>query len=121
MKGNGGSTSGAPGNKGTAVVFVAFKMEAFGWTGAVTPPTVLDRFPSFALAKLAASLLAGCTGVGATVVIGVRKMFSRQVGQVCCRWNHDRRQVVWKMCPHGNFFELLTISSRQMMQMLSES
>lgn len=122
MNGIGGSTSGDPGINGTAVVFVAFKLEAFGCACAVPPATELDRFPSFALAKLAASLLAGCTGLGAAVVvIGVRRMFNRHVGQVCCRWNHDRKQVVWKMCPQGSFFELLTMSSRQMMQMLSDS
>lgn len=70
----------------------------------------------------------------------VRKMLSRHVGHVCWRWNHDRKQAVWNMCPHGNFFELCTMSSlqaidrknlvlwkweqrlsyRQMMQMLSD-
>lgn len=93
----------------------------FDCGGTVPLPTELERFPSFALAKFAASLLTGCTGAGAAVVMGVRRMFNRHVGQVCCRWNHDRKHVVWKMCPQGSFFELLTISSRQMMQMLSDS
>lgn len=30
-------------------------------------------------------------------LVGVRRMFSRQVGQVCWRWNHDRRHVVWNI------------------------
>lgn len=59
----GGSTNGDPGTSGTAVVFGTFKL---GTPVCVTPaaptliPTVeVDRFPSFAFAKLAASLPAG--------------------------------------------------------------
>lgn len=59
----------------------------------------------------------GCDCAGT----GVRRMLRRHVGQVCWRWNHDRRQIVWKMWPHGNFLLLLTMSSRQMMQMLSDN
>ena len=51
---------------------------------------------------------------------GLRRISKRQVGQVCCRWNHDRKQTVWNMWPQGSFFDELTISSRQIMQMLSD-
>lgn len=44
----------------------------------------------------------GCAGPG------VRRMLSRQVGQVCCLWNHERRHAVWKMWLHGNFFDAVT-------------
>lgn len=38
--------------------------------------------------KLLLLLLIGCC-CGWVAVIGVRKIFNRQVGQVCWRWNHD--------------------------------
>ena len=38
------------------------------------------------------------------------------VGQTCCRWNQDRRHVVWNMCLQGSFLHLWTISSLHMMQ-----
>lgn len=41
-----------------------------------------------------------------------------QVGQVCCRSNHDRRQCIWKRCPQISFLAV-TISSRQIMQVAS--
>ena len=42
------------------------------------------------------------------------------MGQVCCRWNQDLKQVLWKMWLHGNFLVVgASISSRQMMQTLS--
>ena len=35
-----------------------------------------------------------------------------QVGQVCCRWNQDLRQLRWKIWPQGSFLaEGATISS----------
>lgn len=40
------------------------------------------------------TLLAGCCG-GWGDVIDVRRIFKRQVGQVCCRWNHDLRFKRW--------------------------
>ena len=36
------------------------------------------------------------------------------VGQTCCRWNQDRRHVVWNMCLHGNFLHRWTMSSLHM-------
>lgn len=39
-----------------------------------------------------------------------------QVGQFCCLWNHDRRQLVWKICLHGSFLQRWSMSSLQMMQ-----
>lgn len=43
----------------------------------------------------------------------------RHVGQVCCRWNHDRRHDVWNIWLHGSFFEAVVISSRQIIHTLS--
>lgn len=45
--------------------------------------------------------------------------FNRQVGQVCCRWNQERRHEVWKIWLHGSFLEAVVISSRQIIQTLS--
>lgn len=41
-----------------------------------------------------------------------------QVGHVCCRSNHDRRQCTWKRCPHISFFAVV-ISSRHMIHVAS--
>ena len=43
----------------------------------------------------------------------------RQVGHVCWRWNHERRQLVWKMWLQGSFLHDDVISSRQMIHTLS--
>lgn len=51
---------------------------------------------------------AGC-GRGAWI------MSMRHVGQLCWRWNHERRQLLWKMWLQGSFLQPDTISSRQMM------
>lgn len=50
-----------------------------------------------------------------------RSTSMRQVGQVCCLWNQERRQLEWKMWLQGSFLAPVTISSRQMMQTLSEA
>nr|KAG5704225.1 hypothetical protein BaRGS_012513 [Batillaria attramentaria] len=49
----------------------------------------------------AAAAAAAAGGVGR----GMRKTSSRQVGQVCWRWNQDLKQLVWKMWLHGNFLQ----------------
>ena len=46
---------------------------------------------------------AGAGGGFPTGTPGARKTSSRQVGQVCCLWNQDRRHVAWKMWLQGNF------------------
>lgn len=35
---------------------------------------------------------------------GARSTFSRHVGHVCCRWNHNRRHAAWNMWLQGSFF-----------------
>lgn len=61
---------------------------------------------------------------------GRRRMLRRQVGQVCWRWNQLRRQVAWKIWPHGRRFmvpgatvaggsDCGIISSRHIMQTAS--
>uniref|UniRef100_A0A8W7PRK9 Uncharacterized protein n=1 Tax=Anopheles coluzzii TaxID=1518534 RepID=A0A8W7PRK9_ANOCL len=114
--GNGGRTMGAGGNRGIAFVPVAVR-PAGNETPAATAPTppatpaVPATLPGTTVGRLAslpvappAPLLASFAllfGAGFTAavaaVIGVRKMFNRQVGQVCCRWNQERRQAVWNM------------------------
>lgn len=58
----------------------------------------------------------GCPtwGIGGfcTFVVGVLRMFNLHVGQVCWRWNHDRRHDVWKMWLHGSFFDAV-ITNKQ--------
>ena len=51
--------------------------------------------------------------------VGGWRISIRQVGQVCWRWNHDRKQLVWKIWLHGSLLQPCTISSRQMIQTLS--
>ena len=41
------------------------------------------------------------------------------VGHVCCLWNQDLRQLVWKMWLHGSFLALECISSLHIIQTLS--
>ena len=47
----------------------------------------------------------------------------RQVGQVCCLWNHWRRHAVWKICEQGSRFAPPPpcISSRHTIHTLSTS
>ena len=53
---------------------------------------------------LAAAAAACCAPpAGAWLEPGVRRTSKRQVGHVCCLWNHDRKHVAWKMWLHGNF------------------
>lgn len=40
---------------------------------------------------------AGVGGVFPAEFPGARKTSSLQVGHVCCLWNHDRKQVAWKI------------------------
>ena len=47
--------------------------------------------------------LAAGWGAAGGVVPGARNTSSRQVGQVCCRWNHDLKQVAWNMWLQGSF------------------
>lgn len=35
--------------------------------------------------------------------VGFCNIFKRQVGHVCWRWNHDRKQAAWKIWLHGSF------------------
>lgn len=42
---------------------------------------------------------------------GARSTLSRQVGQVCCRWNHNRRHAAWNMWLQGSFFAPIDINS----------
>lgn len=46
----------------------------------------------------------GAAAAGVGCGSGARSTFRRHVGQVWCRWNHDRRHDTWKMWLHGNFF-----------------
>lgn len=48
--------------------------------------------------------------VSLRVVVGL-KIFRRQVGQVCWRWNQDRKQAVWNMWLQGSFLLADIISS----------
>ncbi len=41
-----------------------------------------------------------------------------QVGQVCCRWNQERRQAMWNMWLQGSFLQRSAISSRQIIHTL---
>ena len=54
---------------------------------------------------------------GVSVGLRLVNTSSRHVGQVCCRWNHDRRQCVWKMWLQGSFLPT-TSRSRQMMHVV---
>jgi hypothetical protein len=92
-------------------------------------PTGGGRTPSFAPAwgALACPLAAGACRAWAAAAAApafwgcaVCNTSSRHVGHVCCRWNHDRRHNVWNMWLHGSRFAPEVISSRQMMQVLSE-
>ena len=56
----------------------------------------------------------GCWGCGG----GLRTSILH-VGQVCCLWNHDRKQLVWNMWLQGSFLQPVVISSRHMMHTLS--
>ena len=58
-------------------------------------------------------------GGGTVLGWGIRNTSILQVGQVCCRWNQERRQLVWKMWLHGSFLHAVTMSSRHMIQTLS--
>lgn len=107
----------------------------------------------------AAGALAGAAGAGGGAWAGAcvwlllvaLRTSMRHVGQVCCLWNQERRQLwgkwdnktyykkqkklfgflniseskwiylEWKMWLHGSFLAPVTISSRQMMQTLSEA
>mmetsp|Transcript_32100 Transcript_32100/g.77935 ORF Transcript_32100/g.77935 Transcript_32100/m.77935 type:complete len:262 (-) Transcript_32100:956-1741(-) len=46
-------------------------------------------------------------------------MVARQVGQVCCRSSHERRQWKWNMCPQASFLAELRCS-RQIMHVRSK-
>jgi len=58
---------------------------------------------------------AGCCGGKMGPSAGISAL---HVGQTCCMTSHERRQSMWNMCPHGNFFgfEASNSESLQMTQ-----
>ena len=53
------------------------------------------------------------------LAIGCLSTSIRHVGQVCWRWNHERKQFVWNMWLHGSFLHVVVMSSRHIMHTLS--
>lgn len=62
-----------------------------------------------------------CWFVAVVWGFGILRMSMRQVGQVCCLWNQERKHDTWNIWLQGSFFDvpLPVISSRHIIQTLS--